>query len=583
MAPADGAEASEPRAGGPSRAAAWLGVAALVTLPGAAQLRSRLLGDPRVDVWNHAWGYDWVARRLAAGELPWHTDLVGAPEGGVLYFIDAAGAVCAAPLTLLAGPAVGFNVTLLVRVALAGAAGQGLAQRLFGRGPWTAVAGVGCATLPFLLAELGNGISEVAGFAWVLFALTAAARATDSGRWSDALLAGLLVGWSAAVSFYYGFVAALLCGVWMLGGAVARRRSRGLSTTVSQSCAGLFGAAALGLPPWLAFRASLAASDALIRRPEGLNLALLAHNAVDPRVYVAPGAFQSVDLAQVYGEPFLHTAYLRWSVLALVVVGLVGRAAGRRTLAPWLGVAALSLLLGLGDYLWFGGDWVRVGGWLLSLPFGWLKAALPQVAITHPLRLSIGGQLILTVLAAGGARWLCRQVSRPRLVAGLLALGVALEGGLGSAAQWPIPLSDASVAPVYQRLPAGPVLDLPAEAGTTMRTSRWFWLQTAHGRPIPWTPDVRLGSARDPGLLRALGDPRARGFLTEAPHPLDASAASHLRQTYGAVVLHVELAEAAGLGDYGVVLTQAFGDPEVVTAASGEPDVPETLWVWRLR
>ncbi len=116
---------------------AWLVSAWALALPGSLHLRQRLLGDPRIDVWNHAWGFGWVADTLATGALPWHTDLVGAPGGGVLYFIDLAGAVCAAPVTLLAGPALGYNLTLLVRTALAGFAGQQLAGRLFGPGPWS--------------------------------------------------------------------------------------------------------------------------------------------------------------------------------------------------------------------------------------------------------------------------------------------------------------------------------------------------------------------------------------------------------------------------------------------------------------
>ena len=553
----------------------WLALAWVVALPGSLQLRQRLLGDPRIDVWNHAWGFGWVADTLATGALPWRTDLVGAPEGGVLYFIDLAGAVCAAPVTLLAGPALGYNLTLLVRTALAGFAGQQLATRLFGPGPWTWVGGVGCLTLPFLLAELGNGISEVAGVAWVLLALVAAARATDTGRLGPAFLTGVLVGWAAAVSFYYGFLAAVLCGLWLVAGSLARRTTRGLGGAGRQALAVLAGALPLGLPPWLAFRASLQDPSALVRRPDSLNLALLEHNAVDPRVFVMPGPFQSVDLATEYGEPFVHTAYLRWTVLVLVVLAAVGPQ-GRRRIAPWLGIAAVSVGLGLGDYLWWGGSWVRVGDNLLSLPFSWLKAVLPQVAITHPLRLSIGGQLVLTALAAGGARWVCTRTPFPRSAAAGLALLVAAEGALGSAAAWPLPTSDARVPAVYASLAPGPVLDLPVEAGTTMRTSRWFWLQTEHGQPIPWTPDVRLGSARDPTLFAALSVPN-RQPLTEQPHPLDAGTVATLRSTYGTIVLHRELARELGLEAYEQTLTQALGTPEAhPDPAGGE------LWVWRL-
>ena len=107
----------------------------------------------------------------------------------------------------------------------------------------------------------------------------------------------------------------------------------------------------VSLPHGLAFYGSLQAEDGLVKRDMMLNDQLIRHNAVDPAVYFTPGMFQSVDLLGEYGEPFIHTGYLRWSVILLVV------AAGvlSRKLRPWLMLLGLSLVLGLGPYLWWGG------------------------------------------------------------------------------------------------------------------------------------------------------------------------------------------------------------------------------------
>ena len=549
---------------------AWVAVAAVVTWPVVAVPSVRLVGDPRIDVWNHAWGYHWVATTLAQGALPWFTTAVGGPDGGVLYFIDLWGALWATPLTLLFGPAVGYNAVMVGRVALAGIGGELLAEQLTGRGSHTILAGVGCATAPFLLAELNNGISEVAGIGWVCLALWGCARALERDRPRDYALAGLLAGAAAAVSFYYGLVVAALVATAALasagrawqGGASLRSRATRLLVLAAP-------AAAVGLPPWLLFGASLAHPTALIRRPPALDIALLDHNAVDPRIFVTPGSFVSVDLAAVYGEPFVHTGYLRWTVLALAALGVVAALrAGRRGLAGWAGLAALSVGMGLGNQLFWAGDWVTVGGWRLTLPFGLLRAVLPQVAITHPLRLSVGAQVLLPALAAAGGAVVARKVGRWAVPA--LAVLIAAEGLLGSAATWPLATSNAAVPALYRNAPAGMVLDLPVEAGTGMQTSRWFWFQTVHGRPVPWTPDVRLGSARDSALLRILGDPRGGGPATEAPHPLDAAAQAHLKRHYGLIVLHTEVAPAPLAEAYTHALTAAFGPPEL--------DGPRRIW-----
>ena len=554
----------------------WWLLALALTLPVLLDPTGTLIGDPRIDVWNHAWGYDWVARHLAAGTLPFSTPYLGAPAGGTLWFIDTPGALVALPLTLMAGPALGYNAVLVGRIAWAGFGAQQLARHLWGReGGAGWFAGAAYATAPFLLAELGNGISEVCATGWLPLTLWAAARALEGGGARRFALLGLLQGITTVTTFYYGLTSAVLVGLLVIGTIAARWR-RGARPD-RHLLGGLALAVAVGallvLPQWAAFRASLAAPDALIRRSADLNLALMAHNAVDPRVYWTPGAFQSVDLAAAYGEPFVHTGYLRWVVLALAGAGTIGR----RRHAGWVALAAASLLMGLGPYLWWGGEWLTVGGRMVSLPFGWLRAVLPQLAITHPLRLSLGGQAIACALAGGGAAWLAGQLRGRGRGLALVALGAlaAGEGLFVSAATFPLPRADAAVPHAYADAPPGMVLDLPAEVGTTMATSRYFWWQTVHGRPVPWTPDARLGSARDPdtfhGIVRPT-DPARPG--PEVPRRPDPRTVRHIRETYGLVVVHTDLEREAGMASSYV---------DALTPGLGEPTWDGPRAVWRLR
>lgn len=549
--------------------AAALGLAVLLTWPAALHPWSVLIGDPEIDVWNHAWGYWFVAESLASGQLPYDTTLLGAPDGGVLYFIDMAGALAALPLTWIAGPAVGYNVVLIARVAMAGFAARLLARELTGPGVHTWFAGVAYATTPFLLCELTNGISEVCAVQWVPLTLWAAARALRLQTPKAWVLFGLTQGLTVSVTFYYGLLTGILTFLLVagsLGGRWFRRREQlPARWWLGPLLAGLSGLVLMA-PAVLAFKASVGDPRALIQRATTMTMDLFAHNAVDPRVFFAPGGFQSVDLKAIYDEPFVHTAYLRWVALLLAGMGVWWR----RRLAGWAALAVVSMVCALGTFLWWDGAWLTVGsGMQLSLPFYWLLQVLPQISITHPLRLSVGAQAIVAVLAAGGLAGLAATV-RTRMgdrgVTGLITVAcllVALEGMFGSAARWPIPTSSAQIPAAYTHASDGMVLDLPAEAGRGMETSRYFWHQTGHGRPIPYTPDARAGSVRDRDAFRTfLGRAQGTGIMTEQPRAPDAQTAAYLRRAYDVIVLHPELEEKAGLdGAYRRALTEGLGPP----------------------
>jgi hypothetical protein len=542
------------------RVAFWLAIAVLVTWPASGSPNTLLIGHPDVDVWNHAWGYWFIPHQISSLQWPFSTDLIGVPEGGDLYFIDFLGALLGTPLAWVFGPAVAYNGVMIARLASAGLAGTTLAERVVGPGPHCAIAGVGLVTLPFLLAEMSNGISEVIAIHWIVWVLWAGLAALDTPSRSAWLRVGILGGIATMANFYFGLVSAMMLAVlalarWVPAWTAGERPSPKAWRQWGQGmAAGLVVAA----PSWLAFQWSLHSAKALIVRPQAFSEGwILDHNAVDPRTYLMPGAFQSVDLA-AYGEAFVHTGYLRWSVIGLAVVGLLKN----KTLRVWAGAAAVSLVLGLGPILYFG-EWVRVGGHAISLPFYWAQLVLPDVAITHPLRLSIGGQIAVCVMAAGGAaamswRWLS-----------LGAMGLIMIESLGfSAGPWPIPTAPATVPAAISELDnSGPILDLPGSVGATMATSRYFWYQTQHGRPIPYSPNARLGSCRDLELQSAFTDPiirQAEHRVVEHPAAGPDLYQQALAKRYGTIVLHRDLEDRARLPSaYGPILRREFGPPTI--------------------
>ena len=571
----------------------WFALTLIISLPVSVQPWAILVGDPQIDVWNHAWGYWFVYQSLLNGQLPLETLLVGAPGGGTLYYIDTPGAIVGLPLTALFGPAVSYNFVLFGRMALSALATQLLTESFFIDGsksrpkpletdeleqteasdemPSTEsmtgqsmagwLAGLGVLTLPFLISELNNGISEVCAFQWGIFALWAAQRCIQSPSKFNALLLGIFQGLTIGATFYYGMAFGLLL-IFVLLTNITKdffsHPDKAWQLLQSSVMAALIAILVASPYAW-AFWYSIQSESRLVMRDTSLNEQLLRHNAVDPRIYLMWGHFQSVDLLKKYGEPFVHTAFLRWTFFPMAMYAGIKKT----HLRIWLATMLLSLTFGLGNYLWWDENWVYIGSKTLSLPFEWMRQLLPQIAITHPLRLSIGGQVLCVALGLVGWMEIATTYTHkssllskiPYLIAGF----TIIESLLLSCVGLPIAHSNAVIPDFYEKIAqsndARAVLDLPAEAGTSMKTSRYFWFQTEHERPIPYTPDVRLGSTRDLGTFKNfMGE-----GMSEVPLPLSDSAILHIRSVYQLIVVHEDLdAEKAAL--YLPVFTAAFGE-----------------------
>jgi hypothetical protein len=536
----------------------WFAFAAALLAP--AWGRGDLVGHPDVDVWNHAWGLWWWAETLGRGELPWHTALLSHPGGGTLWFADPLGALAALPVTLLAGPAVAWNLLLVTRVAWAGFHARRFAGLLGVPGPHTVVAGVAFATSPYLLAELHNGISEVCATGWVPLVLAEWLRAAREGgarAWSRA---GLVLGMTAWATPYYALALVILllpATLFRLRGAVPAWRA---------ALPGLLVAGLLGGGAVATWRAALSAPDAVIQRDETSESSLMRHNAVDLREPFLPGAFRSVDYAAEYGgEQFRHSVALGLVVLGLAAVAVVRRP---RALLPWLALLLAAVVLGLGSRPFFAGRYVA--GESVHLPFGWLVSRIPGLAITHPARLAVVAHAVAAALAADALR------DRGRAAWALLPL-LLVERLLFSATPWPVSGSPSTVPPIYTEIAASSdprgVLDLPAQVRRTMATSAYFWYQTVHGRPLPWWPNVRTDDNGDRVAVRAFIPPRASAGMRPRFDALSPEALAHLCRHYGWVIVHPAFDR----------LTQAAGEStRVLAEAWGAPEEVDGLRVWRV-
>lgn len=474
-----------------------LALALLVTWPLARDPRRALLGHPDADVWNHAWGPWWWWDSLSRGALPWHTGLLRGPEGGVLWFIDPLLAAMGAPLVPLIGVAGAWNAGILVSVALTSWSASALARAL-GGGQGTStlgqmVASVALTASCLVVGALHNGVSESLHLWPLALGLAAGERAIQAPNTRMAARAGLALGGCFWVSPYLGLALGVALAtrgtLAALGARRARRallRGAGLAVLIAAPLA------ALGVAP-LALQ--LAAPDAIVRRPEGMDELLALHNALDPRSLLLP--FRARVSAE---EGFMSGAYLGLGALALAVCSRRG---------AWLAAAAALAALALGPWLSWGGAWVILGGGRVPLPWRALQLLVP-VGLTHASRLAAGALVIVSGLAGIAADRLATALGRRARLAWALLPLLLVDGLLASGAPWPLATSEATYPAVYADLPGtdgrGLVLDLPTDAGATMATSRYLYWQTSHNHPIPYAPDARASTASlldDPGF-RAL-------------------------------------------------------------------------------
>lgn len=476
-----------------SRLVRWLpaalghaAIAVVASWPLVLSPFSRMVGHPDVDVWNHAWGPWWFWTALSSGRLPYRTDLLMAPRGGVLWFIDPVGGLLGAPLIPVLGVTATWNLLILVALGLASLAARRLARELGASDGASWIASLALACSPYLVSEVHNGISEAVGVAWPLLALAAGHR-TLGGRWRDAVVAGLWLGFSAFASYYYAMAAGLVLAAWTL--AVPGPRLPRLGRMAVVAGVGL----ALAVPTFLAIQASIASPDAIIARaPLPLASAeyLLTHNAVDPRTFFAPGDFQSTDLAAA-GEAFRHSSYLGLVALALALWS--------RRWGVWAGIA-VAVAFGLGPFLWWGDGWVTVGQARLALPSRLFLHLAPVLSGTHFQRLGMPAVALVAALAAVTAsRWSWRAWIP-------LGLAVVVDGLIVGPSPWPLARTPALDVAAHEAIAGRPVendrgttvssvLDLPVEVGSTMATSRYLVYQAASGRPVPNRPDPRFDTS----------------------------------------------------------------------------------------
>ena len=558
-------------------------IATVATWPVVLEPGAAVLGHPGNDVWNHVWGYWWVARELVAGHLPLHTDLMHFPGAGGLFFIDTFGAVLFLPVTLLFGPVAAVNMANFVSFGSAAFAAWLLGRHVLGevRGHGTEtdrtalLASFAYALSPHLLAQAYNGITETLFAFGLPLALLTAIRFAERPTPVRALQVALGGALCTLANWYYGLFAVVGVVLFAIAYALARRER------IAWRALPVGGGLAAGLallivaPVLVGFVSTLNAPDALVGRdPDFVWKSLLNHNITDLVSLFRPGKVYSPDLKAMTGEDLLIVPYLGWVLIGLAGLGLA-RMRRWRDRAPWVLWVAVFTLLALGPYLYVDGAYVTVADRKIPLPFLALFELVPVFQrISHPFRFVVPVQLGLAMLALFGAASLPRGLAVG--AAGLLCA----EALVGSPTPWPIARSISEIPAYVQGLAVdrapGAVLDLPASVPNLERAV-YLYYQTAHRRPSPYSLNEPL-----PAML-------SRNHLTRALLVAESGRVDSLPPVVGDLDLVASGRALARVGVRYVVVHERLYPPDrlvlVETLLRGalgpettRTDAGETIW-----
>lgn len=486
--------------------------------PVLAQPSTLAIGHPNNDVWNHVWGYGFVAQSIASGEWPLHTDLLNWPHGGTLWFIDLLGALITLPINWASGPVAAYNAGMLIQWVLAGLGMYALAWRVTQSQPGAWAAGVAFQTMPHVMGQAYNGISETLMVGFLPLALLAVRELFHAPSRRNATVAGLTMGITALANWYYGLFAGLAL-IGLVLRAVWRNRGRPSRSTIELAAIFTGVTVAVVGPAFVAFRESMSAVDAVVTRdPQFVWATLVLHNMTDVVSFFRPGKHYSPDLKEAFGEDLLVVVYLGHALLWPALIGF--RSTVRSRMKSWGWLALGYFVLALGPFLFIAGDYVSAfGGWI-PLPFLALFKGAPMFSrISHAYRFSVGVSLALCMLLAWSLRSMKgRRVSPWWIAAAIVMLRIG-ESTLASPAPFPLPVANAAVTPAVAALRDGAVLDLPVGRPVLAR-SQYSLAQLQHQQPSPY-------GLNDP-LPQSLRANRFLRFLVEMEYSATATLPAQL-------------------------------------------------------
>jgi hypothetical protein len=195
---------------------ALLGV--LFTLPGSLAPRSRLLGYPG-DNFQHAWFLWHFAKAITRGHNPFYTRLILYPDRVNLSWstTDPLAGFMALPLSLTFGPAVAYNLSLILQLVLSAFLARLLCLQISRNEMAAFTGGIVFGFSPFLMAHALGHLSLVTAFPLPLFALVLNRIFTErNASWKLGIFLGLAIVLAGLAHYNYVLLCLLLALFWLV-------------------------------------------------------------------------------------------------------------------------------------------------------------------------------------------------------------------------------------------------------------------------------------------------------------------------------------------------------------------------------
>ncbi len=456
-----------------------------------------VVGHENSDVWSHLWGFWWVKDTVSSGgsffDIPWRTELINYPKGGILYFIDLMNATLSIPLQHFVSVETSYNLLIGFEVFLLGVAGYLLGSDFSKSRTGGLASGLLLQMSPFILGEIHNGISEVINVSWCLiyihFLLT-----LERDRWRPPV-AGVALFLSFMGNWYFGLSSLIVTALYLVW-----KEGRGLvrfwkNPFCRRLCLALAVAFLLTAPMASRFYSSINHTDSIVKRSKipDKYVFLNEHNLSDVLNYVRWDGRTSPDLKLKFNSNYLHLCTLGPLALMLAVLGSRKKKKDR---GFWWLVIGVFFVLSAGAYFYIDNSFVRIGTKPVKLPFYYLSLIFPPIAlISHPHRFSFFVITAVAVLAGRGMKRVTDRVKSgiPRLIAAICILAVLIaEAVLLSAAPFPMSTSRLELPAFYGKLSGTQgapraLIDLPMAFDPFILNNRYFYYQIYHRMPIPYT------------------------------------------------------------------------------------------------
>jgi hypothetical protein len=399
----------------------------IFTLPGSLAPRSSLLGYAG-DNYQHAWFLWHFAHAVSHAENPFYTNLIFYPNRVNLAWstTDPLAGTLALPVSLMAGPAQAYNLSLILQLALAAFFARLLCLRICRNETAALIGGVVFGFSPFLMAQALGHLSLVTAFPIPLFVLVlAAVLQQQNPSWKLGVGLGFALLLTAFAHYNYTVLCALF-GFFMLAIEIVLEGVEPLKRAwkaLSAAAVTFF----VGFAPMLRM---------LLRDPSGMPVARgtshFEQYSADALGFLMPswnhillGHFVRGLNPKLFTAGFEGTVYIGPVVLALAALGAWK---GRKEHKKWVVRASilgfLFYLLSLGPRILLLGNPLGVAG-----PAALLYRIRFAEFISAPARFQVLVALCVAILSSLGVAFLIenfrsgwRQYALVSLVAVLLLL-----------------------------------------------------------------------------------------------------------------------------------------------------------------